>query len=144
LAYDEGLAHRVRELLEARPGASEKKMFGGLCFLLNGHMACGIVKSELMVRVGPAAYEAALEEPAAREMDFTGRPLKGMIYVGEDGIAEDADLEAWVDRGVAHAESLPPKDSAAGGKKSSKKASAKTSSSRAKAPTRSRAKAPTR
>ena len=117
MAYDEGLAHRVRELLEDQPGASEKKMFGGLCFLVNGHMACGIVKSELMVRVGAEAYESALEQPDAREMDFTGRALKGMVYVGEDGIAEDDDLAVWVGRGVAHAASLPPK----GGRKSEAK-----------------------
>ena len=122
MAYDEGLAHRVHEILEDRRGVTEKKMFGGLCFLINGHMACGIVKSELMVRVGAEAYDAALALPHAREMDFTGRALKGMVYVGEDGIAEDDDLSAWVGRGVEHAESLPPKSA----KKSPRKKSPKT------------------
>ncbi len=109
MAYDEGLAHRVHELLENRPGFSEKKMFGGLCFLVDGNMAGGIIASELMLRVGPDMYDECLALEHAREMDFTGRALKGMIYVGEEGIAEDEDLEAWVERGYAFAASLPPK-----------------------------------
>lgn len=113
MAYDEGLAHRVREILEERPGFSEKKMFGGLCFLVNGNMAGGIVGSELMLRVGPDSYEESLALDHAREMDFTGRSLKGMIYVGEEGIAEDDDLAAWVERGYFFAASLAPKEAKA-------------------------------
>jgi len=109
MAYDEGLAHRVGEALEETPGVVEKKMFGGLAYMIDGNMACGIVGSELMVRVGPDAYEECLAQEHAREMDFTGRALKGMIYVGEDGLTEDGDLAAWVARGVAFAGSLPPK-----------------------------------
>ena len=109
MAYDEGLAHRVRELIEDRPGCEEKKMFGGLCFLVNGNMAGGIVGSELMLRVGPDAYDECLAKGHAREMDFTGRSLRGMIYVGEEGIAEDEDLEAWLEHGYTFAASLPPK-----------------------------------
>ncbi len=84
-------------------------MFGGLCFLLNGNMCCGIVGETLMVRVGKEAYEEALARPHAREMDFTGKPLRGMVYVDPGGIAEDGDLEGWIQTGVGFAESLPRK-----------------------------------
>jgi len=109
LAYDEGLAQRVRELLEDRADVTEKKMFGGLAFLLGGNMCAGIVSEELMVRVGPEAYEDALAQRHAREMDFTRRSMKGMVYVGCEGIEADADLESWVGRGVAFAGALPAK-----------------------------------
>jgi hypothetical protein len=84
-------------------------MFDGLCFMTNGNMCVGIVGNELMVRVGPAAAAEALALPQAREMDFTGRSMRGMVYVDEDGVAEDADLTAWVQRGLSYAGSLPPK-----------------------------------
>ena len=93
----------------AIPGISERKMFGGLCFLHDGNMCFGIVGRELMVRVGADAYEECLAEPHAREMDFTGRSMRGMVYVGEAGISEDEDLEAWMARGMDFARSLPPK-----------------------------------
>ncbi len=109
MAYDEGLAQRVREILEDQRGISEKEMFGGLAFLLRGNMCCGVVTGDLMVRVGPDAYEDALAQRHAREMDFTGRPLKGMVYVSSGGIEDDEDLDGWVTRGVAFAESLPAK-----------------------------------
>lgn len=109
MAYDEGLAERVRDVVGDDPGIEERKMFGGLAVLLHGHMACGVLGDELMVRVGPEAWEAALAQPHAREMDFTGRSMKGMVYVGGAGIAEDDDLAAWVERGLAFAGSLPPK-----------------------------------
>jgi TfoX/Sxy family transcriptional regulator of competence genes len=109
MAYDEDLAERIRTVMAEEAGAHEKKMFGGLCFLFHGNMVCGVVGDELMVRVGPDAWAGALELPHAREMDFTGRSMKGMVYVGIDGIAEDADLAAWVRRGLDYAGSLPPK-----------------------------------
>lgn len=109
MPYDEGLAQRVREQLAQRPDVTEKKMFGGLAFLLGGNMCCGIVREELMVRVGPDAHAASLAVPHAREMDFTGRAMKGMVYVGTDGLGEDEELAAWVGRGIAFAGSLPPK-----------------------------------
>jgi hypothetical protein len=84
-------------------------MFGGLCFLVSGNMCCGIVGDELMVRVGPGAYSECLARPHAREMDFTGRAMKGMVYVGTAGFESDADLDAWLERGLAFAESLPAK-----------------------------------
>lgn len=109
MAYDEGVAQRIREALGDRPGISEKKMFGGLCFLISGNMCCGVVRDEIMVRVGPDAYEESLARPHAREMDFTGRAMKGMVYVGTDGIESDEDLEAWLGRGTAFAGALPAK-----------------------------------
>jgi len=109
MAFDEGLAHRIREVLADRSDLTEKKMFGGLCFLLGGNMCAGIVREELMLRVGPDAYQTALARPHAREMDFTGRALKGMVYVGTDGFANDADLSGWLQLAVAFAGNLPPK-----------------------------------
>ena len=84
-------------------------MFGGLCFMLQGNMSFGVVGSELMVRVGPDSYAEALALPHPREMDFTGRSMRGMVFVSEDGISEDEDLEDWLQRGMAFAGSLPPK-----------------------------------
>ena len=106
MAYDHQLAARVRGLLATRPGYSERKMFGGLCFMLNGHMCCGIVGDELMVRLAPDKYEDALARPHARPMDFTGRPMKGMVYVGTEGIKGESALAEWVERGASHASSL--------------------------------------
>jgi TfoX/Sxy family transcriptional regulator of competence genes len=109
MAFDEGLAERVRDLVTDKPSISERKMFGGLCFMSSGNMCFGIVGSELMVRVGPDAYPAALALPHAREMDFTGRSMRGMVYVDESGISEDDDLSVWLGRGFAYASSLPSK-----------------------------------
>jgi hypothetical protein len=109
MAFDEGLAERVRGLVTKEPELSERKMFGGLCFMSSGNMCFGIVGSELMVRVGPDGYTEALDLPHAREMDFTGRSMRGMVFVGEDGISEDEDLETWLRRGLDYGSSLPPK-----------------------------------
>jgi len=109
MAYDEKLAQRIREVLERRRGIREKKMFGGLAFLVNGHMACGVQGNDLMVRVGPDDYESALRKTGARPMDFTGRPLKGMVYVGPRGHRRAASLRAWVEQGLSYVRSLPPK-----------------------------------
>lgn len=109
MAYDEGLAERIRELLVERDDMHEKKMFGGIAFMLSGNMSVGIVNDLLMVRVGPEAYEVMLEEPHARPMDFTGKPLRGFIYIDPEGIDEDDDLATWVMRGIRFAESLPRK-----------------------------------
>ena len=109
MAFDEGLAERVREELGDLPDVVEKKMFGGLAFMIRGNMSVGIIGSELMVRVGADAYEKTLKLPHAREMDFTGKPLKGFVYVNENGIAEDNDLKEWIGRGLAFVESLPTK-----------------------------------
>jgi TfoX/Sxy family transcriptional regulator of competence genes len=109
MAYDEGLATRVREVLGDQPELVEKKMFGGLAFLLHGNMACGVRGEDLIVRVAAEAADAALREPGTRPFDLTGRPMKGWLLVDADGHAEDDDLRRWVDRGLAYANSLPPK-----------------------------------
>jgi TfoX/Sxy family transcriptional regulator of competence genes len=109
LAYNEQLAARVRELLARHDGLTEKRMFGGISFMLRGNMCCGVVRDDLIVRVGPEQHEATLMEPHARPMDFTGRPMKGAVYVGPGGYASDRDLAKWVQRGVDFAASLPAK-----------------------------------
>jgi hypothetical protein len=109
MAYDETLANRVRTLLTDQPGVTERKMFGGLAFMLQGNMCCGIVHDELMVRVGADQYGAALAQPHAREIDFTGRPMTGMVMVAQPGFESDVDLEAWVQRGVRFTTTLPAK-----------------------------------
>lgn len=109
MAYDEGLAERLRELLQDRPGIGEKKMFGGLCLLSRGHMFVGIVGEALMARVGPAAYEKALTRPHARPMDFTGKPMRGYVFVDPPGFEEDRDLKRWVDESLKFVGTLPDK-----------------------------------
>ena len=106
MAYDEVLAARVRAAVSDRAEADEKKMFGGLAFMVNTHMACGIVGDDLMVRVGAQAMAGALAEPHVRPMDFTGRPLKGFVYVSPAGYAGPA-LGRWVRRAVAYAATVP-------------------------------------
>ncbi len=110
MPIDELLADRVRTLLFAEPGFSERKMFGGLCFMIHGHMTAGITKqNDLMLRVGPDAYQDCLQLPGARPMDFTGRPMKGMIYVDPTSCADAEALAAWLERALAFTQSLPPK-----------------------------------
>ncbi len=113
MAYDEGLAERIRGILDDRHDVSEKKMFGGIAFMIRGHMCVGIVKDTLMVRVGPEAYEALLRQPHARPMDFTGRPMKGFVYIAAPGLETDPDLERWVGHGVQYGMSLVIKAGAA-------------------------------
>lgn len=109
MAYDEGLADRIRVALLDQPGTTEQKMFGGLTFLINGNMCCGVIKDEFMARVGPQQYDGALSRPHARLMEFTGRPMAGMVMVAPDGVAQDEDLTEWVAMGVRFAGALPPK-----------------------------------
>lgn len=104
MPHDEGLAQRIREQLEGEPRILEKRMFGGVAFLASGHMAAGVIRDELMVRVGPDAYAEALARPHARAMDFTGRPMRGFVQVAPAGFEDDADLRAWLERGIAYAE----------------------------------------
>ena len=106
MAYDEALAERIRTALSGRE-IDEKKMFGGLAFLLGGKMFVGIVKDELMVRVGPERFEEALAMPHVRPMDFTGRPLTGMVYVAPEGLRTRAALAGWVSLGVAFVTGAP-------------------------------------
>jgi TfoX/Sxy family transcriptional regulator of competence genes len=109
MAYDQGLAQRLREMLAEHDDVEEKKMFGGLAMMLNGNMCVGIIGEELMVRVGSDAYQDALSQTHARKMDFTGKPLKGFIYVACEGFESDDDLRAWVDRAVSFVLSLGEK-----------------------------------
>ena len=121
MAYDEKLAARVREALSKKRSVTEKKMFGGLAFMLRGHMACGVVGDDLMARVGPDAYDDALTEPHVRPMDFTGKPLKGMIYVGPAATKNARSLAKWVSRSADFTASLPAKKKTAARKKTAKK-----------------------
>jgi len=109
MSYDEGLAERVRGVLQDLHGVTEKRMFGGMAFMIRGHMAVGIVKDELMVRVGPEAYDRLVGKPHARQMDFTGRPMKGFLFVEPSGLEEDQALAHWAGHGIEYALSLPPK-----------------------------------
>ncbi len=108
MTIDEGLAQRIREALGSARVA-ERKMFGGIAFMSSGHMFVGIAKSMLMVRVGPAAYAEALQKPHVREMDFTGRPMRGYVYVDAAGIERDEELAYWVHAGIAFVGTLPAK-----------------------------------
>lgn len=110
MAYDEGIAQRIREKLEVGPDVVEKKMFGGgLAFMIEGNMCCGVSNERLMARVGAAQYDAALREPFAREMDFAGKPLKGFVYVAPEGFDSDEALDAWLQRCLDFVSTLPPK-----------------------------------
>lgn len=109
MAYDETLADRLRDVLAPRSDLTERKMFGGIAFMVAGNMAVGVIGDDLMVRLDPADAERALAEPNTRPMDFTGKPMKGMIYVDSAGTETDADLAAWVEAGAAFAASLPAK-----------------------------------
>ena len=109
MAYDEQLADRIRAVLAGQHDVTERKMFGGLAFLIAGNLPCGVVGGELMLRLGEDGADAALDEPHARPMDFTGRPMKSMVYVAAAGIADQPALESWVRRGVAFARTLPQK-----------------------------------
>jgi hypothetical protein len=109
MAYDEDLAQRVREQLAAQRNVTEKAMFGGLAFLLDGNMAVGLSGDELMVRVGPGGSDAALAREHTRPFDTTGRPMGGWILVAPEGVKSERELGAWVAQGVAFARSLPAK-----------------------------------
>lgn len=109
MSYDESLAERIRELLQNRNDVEEMKMFGGLCYMVSNHMCCGIVKETLMARVGPSNYERCLANKHASEMDFTGKAMKGMIYVSPQGLESDSDLAEWISICTGFVESLPPK-----------------------------------
>ena len=109
MAYDEALTERVRDALASRAALTERKMFGGIAFMIGGNMAVGVIEDELMVRLDRDDAERALAEEHVRPMDFTGRPTKGMVFVGPEAIGTDEDLGEWVDAGAGFASSLPPK-----------------------------------
>lgn len=109
MSYDEQLASRVRKALAGRSDVTEKKMFGGVCFMVNGAMRCGVLKDDLIVRVGAAHHAEALAQPHTRPFDFTGRPAKGMVYVSPAGTGTDAALAGWIQRALASDHGQPPK-----------------------------------
>ena len=109
MAYDEALAARIRDILDEELEATEKKMFGGIAYMHRDHMFIGIVKDELMVRVGPDAQDKALKKKGVRPMDFTGRPLKGYVYVEPASFKTKAALRKWIHAGRDFVETLPPK-----------------------------------
>ena len=109
MAYDEGVATRLQELFGDDDRVSQRKMFGGLALMFQGNMFIGVIGDELMVRVGKENHAAALAEPHAREMDFTGKSLGGYVYVAAEGIAEDEELQRWCDRALSFARTLPAK-----------------------------------
>jgi len=111
VAYDEDLADRVRAVLPRGDTVTERQMFGGLAFMLGGHMCCGVVKDSLMVRLGPESTARAPEQPHVRPMDFTGRPMKGMVFIESAGL-HGAALRQWVDAAASHVRGLPPKPTA--------------------------------
>jgi len=109
VAYDDGLAERIRERLGADPAVTERRMFGGVAFLYEGNMAVGVTGDDLMVRVGPEGTDAALGRPGTRVFDMTGRPMRGWIVVDGAAVAEDDTLDSWLAEGRTFAASLPPK-----------------------------------
>jgi TfoX/Sxy family transcriptional regulator of competence genes len=110
MAFDEGLAERIRAVLDSRSDVEDKRMFGGITFLIAGNMACGVVGEDLVVRVGREKSDALIEsEPGARKFDMTGRPMRGWVLVAPEATADDGDLERWVKRGEEFAAGLPPK-----------------------------------
>jgi TfoX/Sxy family transcriptional regulator of competence genes len=106
MPYDEQLAARIRRILHKRKGVTEKKMFGGLSFLLDGKMCCGVLQNDLVVRIQPDHYAAALQQSHVRPMDFTGRPLKGFIFVSPEGCRTEKGLSRWIDHGVEFVSSI--------------------------------------
>jgi len=109
MPYDNGLAQRVREILEEEPGSDEKKMFGGICFLLFGNMACGIIKDDLIVRVGAANYNSVLKMPHTKKFDLTGKPLRGWVMVLSTVMDLDEEFNDWVQKAVKFVRTLPRK-----------------------------------
>lgn len=109
MAYDEALAERVRDLLMHRGDLTERKMFGGIAWMVSGNMACGVLGDELIVRLEPEEAEQALREAHARVFDFTGRPARGMVVVEPPALEDPAELASWVEAGVGFASSLPAK-----------------------------------
>jgi TfoX/Sxy family transcriptional regulator of competence genes len=105
--YDEALAERIRSVLTTRGAVAERKMFGGLCFMLDGHMVAGVMGGDLMLRLGEERADHALDEPHVRPMDFTGRPMRNLVYVAPAGVESDSALRRWLDEAAAFTATLP-------------------------------------
>lgn len=109
MPYDEKLANRIRDVLKGKPRIAEKRMFGGIAFMHRDYMFVGIANRQLMVRVGVDAYEAALRSKYVHPMDFTGRPLKGYVYVDSEAIRTTGALSKWIEAGISFVKTLPTK-----------------------------------
>ena len=109
MAYNHAFADDLRARLSAHQGVTEREMFGGIAFLINGNMAVGVTGDELLVRVGKDAHDDAMARPGARVFDMSSRPMRGWVVVASNGFATDADLDSWVEEGVRFAQSLPAK-----------------------------------
>lgn len=109
MAYSKSLVERIRHLVSLRHGVTEKKMFGGVCFLLNGNLLVGVWEHSLIVRIGKDAYEAALQKQYVREFDVTGRPMRGWVMVEPDGIDSDHQLTNWIEEALQFVRTLPAK-----------------------------------
>jgi len=109
MPYDELLTARLRAALGPLLGLVEKKMFGGVCLLVNGNMVCGVYKDDLIVRIGTERYQEALARPHVKRFDITGRAMKGWVMVEPQGCVRESELMAWVEQGLAFTRSLPPK-----------------------------------
>lgn len=111
MAYDEALAHRIHDLLDGEPGVTSRRMFGGLGFMVDGHMAVAAAsQGSLMVRVDPADADGWIDGGAVNAMEMRGRPMRGWLLVGPEALTDDDRPQLWVDRGVAHVRTLPPKE----------------------------------
>ena len=109
MPFSESLAARIRDTLARRKNIEEKKMFGGVGFLLNGNMLVGVWKDSLIVRLGPDNYDDALLEPHVREFDITGKPMKGWVMVESEGVEDDGQLQDWIERALKFVRTLPRK-----------------------------------
>lgn len=109
MAFDQRLAERVRILLRGKRLVEEKRMFGGLTFMVNGHMCCGVLGKDLVLRLGSEDCAMAAAHPHTRPMDFTGRSLRGLLYVGPAGLRTSRELDAWIKKGLRFVATLPPK-----------------------------------
>ena len=109
MPFDEELAKKIRKETKGQTSLVEKKMFGGLAFLINGNMSVGIHGNELIVRIDPEQTDAALKQPGVRIFDITGRPMKGWLMVGGKGIIDPKALKKWIHTGVQYASTLPKK-----------------------------------
>lgn len=109
MAFDRELADRVQIIVAQHAAIDERRMFGGIGFMINGNLACGVLENYLIVRVGPDLYEQMLAMPHTHRFDFTGKPMTGWLTVSADGLNTEAELNTWIHRGIEFAQSLPPK-----------------------------------
>lgn len=109
MAYDEALAQRIRDVLKRRRGFTERKMFGGIAFMRNGHLCCGVIENKLMLRLGETGALDALRRDHTSPMDFTGNVMKTMVYIEPGGLRSDASMRRWIDESIEFAKTLPKK-----------------------------------